>query len=454
MLAAGDLAGAISEWRRLADLGSGSARCILSYLHLMGAPSIPVDLDEAKRLASSAIAGDRGYANYLLGCIALKLKDPSNAAKALIKSHKAKFRPALTLLASLLSASADVGQKRKAAAMFHRAAAAGHLPARLLLVRLYLSGQLGFLRQLFGLGLLPIAFIWYSMGLRHHIFSINYFQYFSDPRFSLFNDESASRLQGAGSSTADDRYIRIQRWTHALGAIVVTAALVARVNTTGHWSRGLILLALYPYGLSYSIAWIFGTRSPTAATVRAVLMLVVTVLTCDAYAGHLLDVPLTGLSIGLISLVQTFLLVSAGGVAIEVAKRFVPAGEPVPAYRSWIFGAHAVLGTVAAGAVFTRPGIWNDVYLRDHAVDLITSSLMAALPFGLCAAFSWGLVTTHRWRPWAYVMVLMGGASISVLAFTGDFVARAGIGSVIGLAMIQVLIFCLAAEWALDGTEW
>jgi hypothetical protein len=51
-------------------------------------------------------------------------------------------------------------------------------------------------------------------------------------------------------------------------------------------------------------------------------------------------------------------------------------------------------------------------------------------------------------------MVLIAGAVISVFSFTGDFVAHWGMGSVIGLAMIQLLIFCLAAEWALDGTEW
>jgi hypothetical protein len=454
MLAVGDVDGAIAEWRRRADLGSGPARCILSYLHLMGAPSIPVDLDEAKRLASSAIAGDRGYACYLLGCIALQVKDPSSAVKALMESQKAKFTPALTMLASLLSASADVGQKRKAAAMFHRAAAAGHVPARLMLATLYLSGRLGLLRRLVGLGLLPIAFIWYSVGLRHRIFSINYFQYFSNSRVSLFKEASASRLQGVGSTTADGGYIRILRWTHVLAGIVVAGVLVSQVDTTSHWSGGLCLLALYPYGLSYWIGSMIEARSRTVVTLQTVLMLIVTILTCDAYTGRLLDMPLTGLSIGLISLTQTLMLVSAYGVAVEVAKRFVHSDEATPAYRSWIFGAHAVLGTIAAGAVFVRPGIWTGAYLQRHGIDLVTNGLIAALPFGLCAAFSWGLVTTNRWRPWAYVMVLIAGAVISVFSFTGDFVAHWGMGSVIGLAMIQLLIFCLAAEWALDGTEW
>ncbi len=37
LLAVGDVDGAIAEWRRLADLGSGRARCVLAYLALKGA---------------------------------------------------------------------------------------------------------------------------------------------------------------------------------------------------------------------------------------------------------------------------------------------------------------------------------------------------------------------------------------------------------------------------------
>src|ERR1700689_141303 len=80
-LAVGDVTGAIAEWQRLADLGSGTARCVLAYLYLMGAPSIPMDLAEARRMALLAISGARGYANYLLGCISLREKQPSEAAK-------------------------------------------------------------------------------------------------------------------------------------------------------------------------------------------------------------------------------------------------------------------------------------------------------------------------------------------------------------------------------------
>ena len=54
-LAVGNVAGAIAEWQRLADFGSGAARCILAYMHLMRAPSTPVDLEEARRIALSRV---------------------------------------------------------------------------------------------------------------------------------------------------------------------------------------------------------------------------------------------------------------------------------------------------------------------------------------------------------------------------------------------------------------
>jgi hypothetical protein len=77
LLAVGDVDGAIAEWRRLADLGSGRARCVLAYISLNGTESTSPDIEEARRLASSAVSGERGYANYVLACIALKEGQPS-----------------------------------------------------------------------------------------------------------------------------------------------------------------------------------------------------------------------------------------------------------------------------------------------------------------------------------------------------------------------------------------
>src|ERR1700691_1499315 len=85
-LAVGNIGGAMSEWQRLADLGSGSARCGLAYVPLMGTPTMPTDLEEARRIALSAVSGARGYANYLLGCIALREKQPAEGVKLFVES--------------------------------------------------------------------------------------------------------------------------------------------------------------------------------------------------------------------------------------------------------------------------------------------------------------------------------------------------------------------------------
>jgi hypothetical protein len=101
-LAAGNVEGAISEWQRLADLGSGRTRCVLAYLRFRGTPSTLADVMQAKRIALSAVAGERGYANYLLGCFALSELQMGAAVKYFIDSHKAGFTPAQTAMASLL----------------------------------------------------------------------------------------------------------------------------------------------------------------------------------------------------------------------------------------------------------------------------------------------------------------------------------------------------------------
>src|ERR1700677_4104541 len=49
-LALGDVTGAVAEWQRLADLGSGTARCILAYLYLMVYFEFWLDCEEFLKL--------------------------------------------------------------------------------------------------------------------------------------------------------------------------------------------------------------------------------------------------------------------------------------------------------------------------------------------------------------------------------------------------------------------
>jgi hypothetical protein len=455
-LAVGDVAGAIAEWQRLADLGSGGARCVLAYLHLMGAPSIPIDLGEARRIALSAVAGARGYANYLLACIALTEKQPSEAAKYFVESRKAGFVPAGTHFASVAIRSVSDHDKQQVVKILRQSFAAGHWPALLRLAGVYLSGQLGFAKRVIGIVLLLPAFIKCALGFRYRIFSIHYFQYVTNSKQSLFNEESISRIQKTGSLAAGDSYVRILRCTHAIAAILVAIVLVRRQGVawdSGGALLGWTVLAVWPYGLSYLMASANNARSRVALVVQSLLMVFVTVLTCDAYVGHLLETRLAGWSIALATAVQAFLLLMASLAGIDAEKRFQETTVPVP-YRARVFWAHAIFGVAAAGLVFSRPEIWGGDYLHYYGLDLITNSMGAALPYAVCAGFSWGLVTASRWRPWAYLAVLLAGTALVAMAYSGNIARHATPVELFGIALVQLFAFGLAAEWALDGTEW
>jgi NarL family two-component system response regulator LiaR len=62
-----------------------------------GTPSTAPDLEEARRLATSTLSAERGYANYVLGCLALNEKQASSAAQYLGQSYKTGFLRAATL---------------------------------------------------------------------------------------------------------------------------------------------------------------------------------------------------------------------------------------------------------------------------------------------------------------------------------------------------------------------
>jgi len=179
LLAVGDVDGAIAEWRRLADLGSGRARCVLAYLALKGTPSAASDIEEARRLASSALSGERGYANYVLGCIALKEGQASTFGQYLGESSRAGFVPASTLIGSIVLAGRNTEAKANiiAESMLRKAAAAAHRPAQILLCGSYLRGRFGFAKRILGLVLLPAALIQFAVAAKFQVFSVSCFHY-------------------------------------------------------------------------------------------------------------------------------------------------------------------------------------------------------------------------------------------------------------------------------------
>jgi hypothetical protein len=360
-LAAGNIEGAISEWQRLADLGSGRARCVLAYLRFRGTPSTPADVMQAKRIALSAVAGERGHANYLLGWFALSELQMGAAVKYFIDSHKAGFTPAQTAMASLLIAGSGTSKERKQSAvnMFRRAAAAGHIPARLRLIRFYLSGQPGFTKRLVGVALLGPAFARFLLAFRCQIFSIRCFQYVAKPKRSLFNEDSILPLQqtGAAALPANRPYLAGLRWIHSLAAAIVAVVVVARTDfIAGRYPQrtdwtilGWVLLVVWPYGLSYLTARAINARSLISSLTQAFLLCLITAFACSAYAGHLLDFTLNAWGIGITAAAQATLLLMACGLGQVAAQQVQENDRLVPPYRRRVAWAHAILAFVAAG---------------------------------------------------------------------------------------------------------
>ena len=451
LLAVGDVDGAIAEWRRLADLGSSRARCVLAYVALKGTGATPPDLEEARRLASSALSGERGYANYVLACIAIKEQQASAGAQYLRESYSAGFVPAATQLASLALQSSSLSAKAKSgsASILRKAAAAGHRPARVFLWSFYLRGQFGFAKRLLGLLLLPMALIRFMMCAKFSVFSVGAFQYSNRQTEPVFVEASRLLLAKERGPSADPRYLNVLRITHVAAAALAAVVLVAQSNDHSYLTiAAWIALAAWPYIVSYfmaagSVGW-----NLIAVFVQTFLLILITAFACDAYIGHAFDIRLNAWMIIGFTIVQSMLLVFASGYGALAAKRLVRTSEPVP-HRRHIISAHLVLGLAAALSVFLRPALWHFGYLRQYGTDIAVHSLLALLPYVAVALFGLPLITDNRWKPYAYLGILVVGTAVAVVSNSGLVDVSQGV-----VVISQFICFGMAAEWALDGNEW
>jgi TPR repeat protein len=449
LLAVGDVDGALAEWRRLADLGSGKARCVLAYIALKGTHSAEPDLEEARRLASSAISGERGYANYVLACIALKEKQTSTVAQYLGESYKAGFLPGATLLAALSLGEPNLKAKTRsnAESILIKAAAAGHRPALIFLCSFYLRGRFGLAKRALGLLLLPVAVIKFSVSAKYRGMSVNCFQYYNHSAAPIFAEES--RLAIAKESAGPPKYLGVLRGTHILAATIAAVVLVAQSGDHSFAAMaGWIAIAAWPYVLSYFVAAASVGRHLVSAVVQTYLLSLITALACDAYTGHLFDMRLSTWMIAGLSVALAFVLMLACGFGVMALKQTARTAEPVP-HRGLVFSAHIILGFIAAAAVFFRPASWSLLYLHAHGLELAIQSLAAFFPYAAVALFALPLVTTDRWKPKAYLGLLGVGTALAVLGNSGLLAM-----SQMAVIMCQFIGFGLAAEWALDGTEW
>jgi TPR repeat protein len=458
-LARGDVNGAVAEWQRIAGLGSGTARCILAYLHLMGAPSIPMDLAEARRMALSAVSGARGYANYLLGCISLREKQPSEAAKYFGESIKTGFTPAATHLASIVVHGASEEGKRKAVNLLHKSVSAGHWPAFLILARVYLSGRLGFAKRLLGLVLFLPAFLRFLLALKYQIFSIQTFQVAASGTQSLFSERGV-RYSGKTDFAPTSPYRRtVVRCAHAaagMAAVLILAAQSRHQRDGSSWALttvGFGLLAAWPYAISYLIASHLNTRTFVSTLVQTILLCLVSALVCSTYTGHLFHYTLSVWNVAEATATQAFLFFIACGLGENAAAQVEIPGLPVSNVRRRLVWGHFILGIAAAGSWLSRPEVWSSHYLRENGLDLVSYALLAILPYLMGAVIAWRNGSLEWWKTWIYIGVLIIGTALAIVNNSGIWVLQPGILGVLLVLFIQFIGFLFAGEWALDDAE-
>jgi hypothetical protein len=445
-LAVGDVGAAIAEWRRLADLGSGRARCVLAYLALKGTQSLEPDLEEARRLASAALGGDRGYANYVLGCIAIKEKQVASVAQFLGESYKAGFVPAATLLASLTLESRPLTAKTKSGAvnLLRRASAAGHRPAQLVLCRSYIRGRLGFARRFLGACLFPLAMARLVLSLKYRVFSVNSFYYSNSPGPIFAEAKVREKKPRTGT------FAGFLSLTHVATGVFAAAVLITKPNST---SLGWMALAMWPYGLSFLVAARVDAHSGIATAVQTLLLLLVTSLTCSAYLGQLFDLSINTWTICILTIVQAALLLLACSLAATGAQIVETAPEPAPAYRKTIATANILLGIVAAGSVFLRPDVRRVGFLSLHSFEIASAILLASLPYVAVVLFTWRFSMTNLVRPWVYLCIIAIGTVMAVINDVGLGAIQPGYLSVGFMVWAQLPFFGAVARWALEGNE-
>jgi TPR repeat protein len=175
LLASGRPEEALEEFQRLADLGSGRARCIVAYSYLLGTRLTPRSVDSAREMALSALSSDPGFSNFLLAHLQMAAGRFKSSMEHFTLSAKAGFFPAFTHAVQLV---ADLyGETRAAEKGYIQAIKLGHIPAILLLSMLYLRGHRGHLKRLLGVLLFPIGYVTAMVAWHLCIFSMHTFDY-------------------------------------------------------------------------------------------------------------------------------------------------------------------------------------------------------------------------------------------------------------------------------------
>jgi TPR repeat protein len=184
LLASGKSAAALQEYQRLAELGSGKARCIIAYAHLLGTPLTPRDFGHARKFALAALSSEPGFSNFILACIHVAEGQVNSCIKYCGMSAQSGFLPAVSMGAQIFSERYFSAERdlQLAESRLILAVKKGHVPAILFLARFYLRGTRGFRKRLLGALLIPIGIVAFYLICRFGIFSIHAFSYYASDR--------------------------------------------------------------------------------------------------------------------------------------------------------------------------------------------------------------------------------------------------------------------------------
>jgi hypothetical protein len=323
-----------------------------------------------------------------------------------------------------------------------------------MLAGVYLSGQLGFAKRLFGLVIFLPAFLRFSLALKYQIFSIQCFQVLSSDTQSLFSQDGVRDSGTTTNSATSSPYRRaIVRWAHAFAgitAVVVLAAQSYHGRDSGSWAltvSGFGFLAAWPYAISYLIASHLNTRTFVSTLVQTVLLCLVTTLVCSTYTGHLFHSTLSVWNVVDITATQAFLFFVACGLGENAAGQVETSGLPLSKARRHLVWGHFILGISAAGSWLSRPEVWSWHYLRESGLDLVSYALLAILPYVMGAVIAWRNGSLEWWRTWIYIGVLIIGTALAIVNNSGIWVLQP--------AFLASCSYCLSSSldfsWLANG---
>lgn len=191
----------VGELERLSSLGSPWASAALGYILLLPNDNGKRDVNRAIELCSSHAGSGHPYALFVFAWALLYSGRRVDAVKAMRKAALSGFPPArLDFVTFVWNGWGTKGRYPSVAlTLLRRAARAGHKAALVWRCRLYVSGQFGTVRRLFGYLITPVALLRYLLAFWGDPFSCRVFVFQTWATSSLLKVESKRPKPGPPS---------------------------------------------------------------------------------------------------------------------------------------------------------------------------------------------------------------------------------------------------------------